>query len=248
MLVPVVAVAATGSLLVAGLVVHSTVTRAQSVAATTELAESTGLHSEQLSVYAGVARAHVDKRAEQTLDQANQIIAAVHDKVDATPLVTSVASLADYRSLDEATVSALSAQTEAAASSVQAAAAEADRVAAEAAAAAAAAEAARVANTPAGAKATARQMAADRYGWGDGEFSCLSQLWQKESGWSYTSMNRSSGATGIPQALPGSKMASAGPDWQTNAATQIAWGLDYIARGYGSPCGAWSHSTSVGWY
>ena len=61
-------------------------------------------------------------------------------------------------------------------------------------------------------------------------------------------MNASSGATGIPQSLPGSKMATAGADWQTNAATQVAWGLDYIQRGYGSPCSAWSHSQAVNWY
>jgi hypothetical protein len=86
------------------------------------------------------------------------------------------------------------------------------------------------------------------YGWGDDQFSCLVSLWNKESGWNYQAYNRSSGAYGIPQALPGSKMGSAGADWQTNPATQIAWGLGYIAGRYGSPCGAWSHSQSTGWY
>ncbi|WP_353112262.1 phospholipase [Microbacterium sp.] len=124
-----------------------------------------------------------------------------------------------------------------------AAAAEAARKEAEAQAAALAA-----ANTPEGAKATARQMAASRYGWGDGQFSCLASLWTKESGWNYQAYNPNGGATGIPQALPGSKMASAGGDWRTNAATQIAWGLDYINRAYGSPCSAWGHSQSVNWY
>jgi hypothetical protein len=80
------------------------------------------------------------------------------------------------------------------------------------------------------------------------QFQCLDQLWQKESGWSYTAYNASSGATGIPQSLPGSKMATAGSDWETNATTQVTWGLDYIARGYGTPCSAWSHSQSVNWY
>ena len=79
-------------------------------------------------------------------------------------------------------------------------------------------------NTPAEAKATARAMAASQYGWGESEFSCLVQLWNTESGWSYTA-NNPSGATGIPQALPGSKMASAGSDWVTNATTQISWDL-----------------------
>jgi hypothetical protein len=91
-------------------------------------------------------------------------------------------------------------------------------------------------------------MAASNYGWGSSEFSCLNQLWTRESGWSYTAYNASSGATGIPQALPGSKMASAGSDWATNAATQIAWGLGYIKSSYGTPCSAWAHSEAVNWY
>ena len=102
-------------------------------------------------------------------------------------------------------------------------------------------------NSPAGAQATARSMLAQR-GWGDDQFQCLVSLWNKESGWNYQASNRSSGAYGIPQALPGSKMASAGADWQTNAATQVAWGLGYISGRYGTPCGAWSHSQSTGWY
>lgn len=81
-----------------------------------------------------------------------------------------------------------------------------------------------------------------------GQFSCLSSLWSKESGWSTTASNGSSGAYGIPQALPGSKMASAGADWRTNPATQIAWGLSYIESRYGSPCAAWGHSQSNNWY
>lgn len=93
----------------------------------------------------------------------------------------------------------------------------------------------------------AQAMVAQR-GWGAGEFECLVQLWQRESGWNPYAQNASSGAYGIPQALPGSKMASAGADWQTNPATQIAWGLGYIANRYGTPCGAWGHSNSVGWY
>ncbi len=91
-------------------------------------------------------------------------------------------------------------------------------------------------------------MASANYGWGEDEFSCLVSLWNKESGWNYQAYNASSGATGIPQALPGSKMASAGSDWQTNATTQIAWGLQYISAVYGAPCGAWSHSQAVNWY
>ncbi|MDY0910688.1 lytic transglycosylase domain-containing protein [Microbacterium sp. CFBP9034] len=102
-------------------------------------------------------------------------------------------------------------------------------------------------NSPAGAQASAYGMLGN-YGWGDDQFGCLVSLWNKESGWNYQAYNSSSGAYGIPQALPGSKMGTAGADWQTNAATQVAWGLGYIAGRYGSPCGAWSHSESVGWY
>jgi hypothetical protein len=196
-----------------------------------------------------VTEAKANKQAEAVIAEANQVIVEVQEKVDTTPLATSVASLASYASHDGATVLALAASTQQTAAETQAAAAEADRLAAEAAAAAAAAaEAQRVANTPDGAKATARSLAQSSYGWGESQFSCLSNLWQKESGWSYTARNGSSGATGIPQALPGSKMASAGSDWATNATTQVKWGLDYIQRAYGSPCSAWSHSQSVNWY
>lgn len=96
-------------------------------------------------------------------------------------------------------------------------------------------------------KDIARSMLGD-FGWGLDQFSCLEPLWEKESGWNPTAANPSSSAYGIPQALPGSKMASAGDDWETNAATQIEWGMGYINDRYGSPCGAWGHSQSVGWY
>jgi Transglycosylase SLT domain len=95
-------------------------------------------------------------------------------------------------------------------------------------------------------KALGKQMAEAR-GWGD-EWGCLEKLWDKESHWNERAMNRYSGAYGIPQSLPGSKMASAGSDWQTNPETQIKWGLSYIAGRYKSPCGAWAHSQSTGWY
>jgi len=86
------------------------------------------------------------------------------------------------------------------------------------------------------------------FGWSSSQFSCLEPLWAGESGWSLTASNPSSGAYGIPQALPGSKMASAGADWQTSAATQIRWGLGYIKGTYGSPCAAWSHEQADSWY
>lgn len=94
-------------------------------------------------------------------------------------------------------------------------------------------------------RAIARAMLAER-GWSS-QWGCLDSLWQRESGWRVTASNPS-GAYGIPQALPGRKMASAGADWRTNPATQIRWGLGYIASAYGSPCGAWRQSQDRGWY
>jgi hypothetical protein len=97
---------------------------------------------------------------------------------------------------------------------------------------------------------TAQQIAVRmlaQYGWA-GQFSCLDSLWMRESGWNMYAENPSSGAYGIPQALPGWKMASAGSDWQSDAVTQISWGLGYIRAMYGSPCGAWDHEEAVGWY
>lgn len=85
------------------------------------------------------------------------------------------------------------------------------------------------------------------YGWSSSQFGCLDPLWQRESGWNVFAANPD-GAYGIPQADPGSKMASAGPDWQSDAATQIRWGLNYIQATYGSPCAAWSHEEATGWY
>ncbi|MRX45098.1 lytic transglycosylase domain-containing protein [Agromyces sp. Q22] len=100
---------------------------------------------------------------------------------------------------------------------------------------------------PGSAQAYGAQAVAAR-GWPTTEFDCLVVLWNKESGWRVNAYNASSGAYGIPQALPGSKMATAGADWETNPATQIEWGLGYIQARYGTPCGAWAHSQSVGWY
>ena len=96
-------------------------------------------------------------------------------------------------------------------------------------------------------KSTARQLAAER-GWGGEQFDCLISLWTKESGWRWDADNPSSDAYGIPQALPGSKMASAGSDWRTNPSTQIKWGLEYISSTYGTPCSAWAKSQASNWY
>lgn len=87
-----------------------------------------------------------------------------------------------------------------------------------------------------------------RKGWSSAQYTCVVKLWERESNWRVSATNRSSGAAGIPQALPGRKMASAGPAWRTNPKTQITWGLGYIKSRYGTPCKAWSHSQRTGWY
>jgi hypothetical protein len=140
-----------------------------------------------------------------------------------------------------AEVAAAEPRTTAARDSAQAAAAQRAQAARRAAAERAARSAAR---DP---RSAARPMLAD-LGWGSGQFQCLDSLWMKESGWDPTARNSSSGAFGLAQALPGNKMASAGPDWQTNPLTQIRWGLGYIKSVYGSPCGAWAHSRATNWY
>ena len=87
-----------------------------------------------------------------------------------------------------------------------------------------------------------------RFGFGADQFSCLDSIYVNESGWDVHADNPSSSAYGIPQALPGSKMASAGADWETNPATQIEWGIGYIKSRYGTPCNAWGFKQSNGWY
>jgi hypothetical protein len=93
----------------------------------------------------------------------------------------------------------------------------------------------------------AQQLVAER-GWKAVQFTCLNKLWTRESGWDPHEENRSSGAYGIPQSLPGRKMASAGADWRDNPLTQIKWGLSYIADRYSTPCAAWAHSERYNYY
>jgi hypothetical protein len=94
----------------------------------------------------------------------------------------------------------------------------------------------------------ARQMMLNKYGWDSGQFTCYDNIIMRESKWDTYADNPHSSAYGIPQALPGSKMAAFGSDWRTNPATQIAWGLDYVHVRYGTPCGAWGFKRSHGWY
>lgn len=86
------------------------------------------------------------------------------------------------------------------------------------------------------------------YGWSEYDFECLVKLWNRESSWNLNAVNKRSGACGIPQSLPCSKMKSAGADYRTNYKTQIKWGLNYIKARYGTPANAWSHSQQKGWY
>ena len=94
----------------------------------------------------------------------------------------------------------------------------------------------------------AHSLVIDSYGWSEADFVALVNLWNKESGWDIHCYNSYSGAYGIPQALPGSKMATEGTDYETNGETQIRWGLKYIQGRYGSPSGAWQHFLDVNWY
>jgi len=104
-----------------------------------------------------------------------------------------------------------------------------------------------VRSAPSGSPQQITEQMLDAAGQG-GQFSCVDSLWSRESGWDVSASNPGTGAYGIPQALPGVKMASAGADWQTDAATQIRWGLSYIDSLYGSACGAWAHEEADGWY
>ncbi len=105
-----------------------------------------------------------------------------------------------------------------------------------------------LARQPDGAKEVAKNLISTKYQWSDAQFSCLNQLWTKESNWNYKSRNKSSGAHGIAQALPATKMEIVGTDWRTNPVTQITWGLKYIEERYDTPCKAWSKFKRSRWY
>ena len=238
------AVVATGLVAGTGAMMQSAFAAQERVASTAAITQASGRSADQLDAYTGIAVAKTHSEAEDTLTVAQDTLAAVEGKVDAGELASSVASLGAYETLPLDEVRALTAETETRIRSAVDAAAAHDQAVAER----TAAEALARANTPEGAKQTAREMAASQYGWGEGEFQCLVKLWTKESGWNYRATNPSSGAYGIVQAWPAEKLASAGADWATSAATQVKWGLDYISRGYGSPCAAWGHSQSLNWY
>jgi hypothetical protein len=192
-------------------------------------------------------------------------VQAVAFRADTADLTSHRAEVRDARSEADAAAARATAQAaaDAAAKAAADAAAQAAADAAQTAADAAAAEAQRQAasaqadrdrqrqslvdNARKDPRAAARAMLGD-FGFADSQFSCLSSLWTRESNWLYTATNPSTGAYGIPQALPASKMASAGPDYRTNPVTQMKWGLGYIQDRYGTPCAAWAHSQATGWY
>ena len=269
------AVAAIGAMVGTGFAVQGAVAAQNDrIAETRALTDAANPDVTQLDSHGGILEARAVKQAEDTLAGASDTIAAAQGKADATALAATVAALDDYKLLAPERVFALVDTTKVHSETVRGAVAEADRIAAEQAAAAAAAaaaakaaaeaaaaEAAEAAESsspspsssrpgapanPSAAQAIARDMLAAR-GWGDDQFGCLVELWNHESGWNVYASNPS-GAYGIPQALPGSKMATAGPDWQSNPATQISWGLGYITGRYGTPCGAWDSFNSKGWY
>ena len=105
-----------------------------------------------------------------------------------------------------------------------------------------------LARTPIGAREVAKILMEDKYGWGPRQYACLDGLWTKESNWNYRSSNKRTGAHGIPQALPATKMESIGTDWRTNPVTQISWGLRYIDSRYETPCAAFAKFKRTNWY
>ncbi len=105
-----------------------------------------------------------------------------------------------------------------------------------------------LARTPLGAKKVAKAILIDEYGFTEKEYKCLNSLWTQESNWNYKSRNKKSGAHGIPQALPASKMNVVSTDWRTNPVTQIRWGLRYISIRYETPCKAWAKHKRSNWY
>jgi hypothetical protein len=104
------------------------------------------------------------------------------------------------------------------------------------------------AKIPDGARLVAKEMVLNQYGWSTSQFSCLNQLWTRESNWRYQARNKTSGAHGIAQALPATKMEVVGTDWRTNPITQITWGLKYISERYETPCLALRKFKRSHWY
>jgi hypothetical protein len=207
--------------------------------ATVATAAALTLPSASAATTAGTADAHL-----LSVTKSQQVTSAAHaDTLSAAQRIVGFErvrfSLGERQHQHDLAVAKAKAAKAAAAKAAQARAARAAR-----AKAARAAAARLTSGTP---QQIARAMLAG-YGWSDSQFSYLDQLWAHESGWNPHAENSGSGAYGIPQALPGSQMASVGSDWRTNPATQIKWGLNYIQSRYGSPAGAWAHEQASNWY
>jgi colicin import membrane protein len=187
---------------------------------------------------AAAAKKAADEKAAAAKAAADKAAAdkAAADKAAADQAAAAQAAAAEKAAADQAAAEKAAAD----AAAKQAA----DAVAAQAAAAAAAPVAV---DDPAAAKAYAASILGS-YGWSASEMTALNALWEKESNWRTTATNASSGAYGIVQSLPASKMATAGADWQTNYQTQIKWGLDYIKERYGSPSAALAFHLANNWY
>lgn len=208
---------------------------------------------------AGVAFGLLGLTASGSAGQGNAVDQSVamvnHTNVLARDAVTDTATQAQQRVSRDVTRVALSATAvaKAKAAVAQAVAAKKAQTAATERARAAAAQKQRlavVAGAKADPKAAARVLMSD-HGWsGDAQYDCLVNLWNGESGWKWAAQNGASGAYGIPQSLPASKMAQFGSDYRTNPITQMKWGLWFIESSYGSPCAAWStwQSRSPHWY
>ncbi|MFJ5957596.1 hypothetical protein ACIQC5_16760 [Paenarthrobacter sp. NPDC092416] len=194
------------------------------------------------------ANAQIDSRAQENAaaEAAAQAEAA---QQAAAEKATAAKAAAEKAAADQAAAAKAAAEKAAAdqAAAEKAAAEQAAAAKAAEAAAAAAAAAPKAVDDPAAAKAYAASILAN-YGWGSGEMTALNTLWEKESNWKTTALNTSSGAYGIVQSLPASKMATAGADWETNYQTQIKWGLNYIKERYGSPSAALAFHLANNWY
>jgi hypothetical protein len=229
--------AAVGTLALAGAVSATALSAGTAAASASTAGASAGTVATNVTV-AGGHRGVATATQADTMDAAQRVVQFDHVRFGLQHQI----DLADAKA---AAVKAAGAKAAAAKAAAKAA-------AAKAAAAKAAAQTRTVAaqrpSEPSGSPQQVAEQMLGQFDWSGSQFSCLQPLWERESGWSVTAENPSSGAYGIPQALSGSLMASAGPDWQTDAATQIRWGLTYIQGRYGSPCGAWAHEEADGWY
>lgn len=245
--------------LVAGIVVSGAIVVSAQTAAHPEATAGVSTEAADESIELSIGAEELGD-AESALNKAKTALSGAASSVDTDDLEAYVGELTDYEELPRDQVIGLTASASSEAQAVVTATAQLheqkaleeqrkqeERKAAKE-AERKAAEAITNAQSPAGARAAAQDIAANEFGWGSDQFGCLSNLWQKESGWNYQATNPSSGAYGIPQSLPGAKMSTVAGDWQTNPLTQIRWGLTYIQATYGAPCAAWGHSQSVNWY